>query len=112
MTLRRVLVPFALVAAIGLGVASPMAPAAIQPPPSLNVRPVPPTCDIAGQTCSIHPCVEFIAGSHIAGSHIAGSPIAGSPPQTVPRIAVVPRLATPACTPRANAAPAAVYVSR
>jgi hypothetical protein len=53
--------------AIGLTIANVTAPAATRPGPAVRrvptvILPNPSTsCDVAGESCSLHPCVEFIA---------------------------------------------------
>jgi hypothetical protein len=104
MTKRRGLVALVVPAAIGLTLAGVAAPAATRRAPTrprvrtITVMPFHPSnCYLAGQTCSIHPCVQLIAGSPA--------------PRSVPEV-VIPRLATPACKPRPAATGQRWYVAR
>jgi hypothetical protein len=106
MTVRRglaaVLVSAALAllvsAALGLAGASPIAPAATHTRvPNVSVPFLSTTCYVAGQTCSIHPCVELIANPS---------------PHPLARLGRVPQLATPVCTAQPYAHAQRLYVGR
>jgi hypothetical protein len=63
---RRRLALFLVLAAIGvaIGVTIASGAPARRHAPSINVRPVPPTCFVAGLMCSVEPsCVEFVAAA-------------------------------------------------
>lgn len=73
--------------AVGLAIADMAAPAnsrhapsargragTIRHVPTLNVQPQSAACYVGGQTCSIHPCIEFVAGKpprRLPGARIA-----------------------------------------
>jgi hypothetical protein len=69
MMVRSGIVALAIAVALGLAVAGHTAPAAThtkraatharQPPPTRILEALPMTC-YGGQTCEVHPCVEFV----------------------------------------------------
>jgi hypothetical protein len=98
MTNRRGLIFLVVLAAVGLALAGVTAPAATRTPPparrttpSINLPFQGSTCYLAGQSCSIHPCVQLIAGS------------------AAPKVRI-PRLATPACIRRPTPTGRPLYV--
>jgi hypothetical protein len=90
MMVRSGIVLLAIVAGLALAVAGHTAPAAThRTPPRILITP-PSMCYAAGQTCSIHPCVEFVAD------------------RTLPRVDMlgpIPRLTRPVCIRQPSAQP-------
>jgi hypothetical protein len=70
---RRRLGLFLVLAAVGIAIGVTFAPggpprrAAVRHAPSINLIATPGTCFVAGGTCSLHPCVEFVAAASSRG---------------------------------------------